>query len=135
MALTIEKHLAMAALIVGAAVTAPTLLLGESVPGCDLESGRRVFFKCIPCHTLEMDGPHGVGPNLHGVIGRKAGRAPGYKYSGPFRQVDLVWSREALDLYLQNPATFVGENWMPFGGLKRPEDRKAVICYVEEAAK
>jgi cytochrome c len=121
--------------IIGAALMAPACAPGDAISDCDLDAGRRVFFKCLTCHTLEVDAPHGVGPNLHGVMGRKAGGAPGFKYSGPFRQVDFVWVRENIDLYLQNPATFIGENWMPFAGLKRPEDRDSVICYLEEASK
>jgi len=103
----------------------------DPVPVCDLERGRRVFMKCLPCHSAEAGGPHVVGPNLHGIIGRKAGSVPDYKYSGPFRTVDLTWDRLNLDLYLKDPARFVGGNWMPFAGLKRPEDRQAVICILE----
>ena len=76
-------------------------------------------------------GPHVVGPNLHGVIGRKAGTAAGFNYSHAFREAGFVWDREKLDRYLEDPAAFVGSNWMPFAGLKKREDRQAVICYVE----
>jgi cytochrome c len=100
-------------------------------PACDLEQGRRAYMKCLPCHSVEKGGPHVVGPNLYGIIGRKAGSVPDYKYSGPFRAVDLTWDRLNLDLYLTDPARFVGANWMPFTGLKRPEDRQAVICHLE----
>ncbi len=103
----------------------------DPAPGCDLEQSRRVFMKCLPCHSAEAGGPHVVGPNLYGIIGRKAGSVPDYKYSSVFRQVDFTWDRLNLDLYLQDPARFVGGNWMPFTGLKRLEDRQAVICYLE----
>ena len=103
----------------------------DPAAACDLERGRRAYMKCLPCHSVEQGGPHVVGPNLYGIIGRKAGSVPDYKYSGPFRSVDLTWERVNLDLYLTDPALFVGGNWMPFTGLKRPEDRQAVICYLE----
>jgi cytochrome c2 len=106
-------------------------IAGGAGPDCDLEKGRRVFVKCQPCHSAEPGGPHIVGPNLHGVVGRKAGTAAGFNYSQAFRDADFVWDREKLDLYLQAPEEFVRSNWMPFTGLKRREDRQAVICYLE----
>jgi cytochrome c len=103
----------------------------DPAAACDLESGRRTYMKCLPCHSSEKGGPHVVGPNLYGIIGRKAGSVPDYKYSGPFRTLEFTWERANLDLYLQDPARFVGGNWMSFTGLKRLEDREAVICYLE----
>jgi cytochrome c len=120
-------------LIGGGALAALVAAAGEPAVGCDLERGRNVFMKCRPCHSSETGGPHVVGPNLYGGIGRKAGTAAGYKYSGVFRQVDFTWERVNLDLYLQDPARFVGGNWMPFAGLRRAEDRQAVICFLEDS--
>lgn len=108
---------------------------GARAEGCDLARGSRVFVKCEPCHTAEAGGPHRVGPNLHGVIGRRAGTAEGYEYSQAFRAAGFDWDREKLDRYLEDPAAFVGSNWMPFAGLKREADRRAVICYLEETTR
>jgi cytochrome c len=101
--------------------------------GCDLTRGQRIFAKCQICHSAEAGGPHVVGPNLYAVLGRRAGTAAGFKYSEAFRGADFTWSREKLDQYLQDPAAFVERNWMPFTGLKNPEDRQAVVCYLEES--
>ena len=113
----------------------------DSAPGspgeagaCDLAEGLRVFVKCMPCHSAEPGGPHIVGPNLHGVIGRPAGTARGFFYSEAFAAASFTWDAEKLDRYLEDPAAFVGSNWMPFTGLKRGEDRSAVICYLEDRA-
>ena len=36
--------------------------------------GERLFNQqCKACHTLDKDGARTVGPNLHGLVGRKAG--------------------------------------------------------------
>jgi cytochrome c len=99
--------------------------------GCDLTRGARVFAKCQICHSAEAGGPHIVGPNLYALLGRRAGTAAGFHYSEAFDGADFTWSREKLDRYLQDPASFVERNWMPFTGLKNPEDRRAVICYLE----
>jgi len=104
-----------------------------SASACDLTRGERVFAKCRICHSAEAGGPHIVGPNLYAVLGRRAGSAAGFKYSEPFRGADFTWDRQKLDQYLEDPAKFVERNWMPFTGLKNPEDRQAVICILEDS--
>ena len=39
----------------------------------DLAHGEKVFKKCSACHMIAADGKNKIGPNLWGVIGRKAG--------------------------------------------------------------
>jgi cytochrome c len=124
----------LAAALAGVALTALVSSAGEDPRVCDPARGWQVFVKCQPCHTADAGGPHVVGPNLHGVIGRKAGTAAGFNYSHAFREADFRWDREKLDRYLADPAAFVDSNWMPFTGLKRSEDRQAILCFLEDQA-
>src|SRR5829696_2213044 len=63
----------------------------------DPAAGQRVFNQCMACHTINQGGPNRVGPNLHGVIGRKAGAVDGFRYSANMKQLaegGLTWNDE-----------------------------------------
>jgi len=97
--------------------------------------GKKVYRKCKACHTLEDGGRHRVGPNLYGVMGAKIAAKDGFAYSTAFTDSSLVWSDENIDAYLLKPKEFIPGNRMTFVGLKKEEDRKAVIAYLHSATK
>ena len=57
---------------------------------------------CRTCHTLK-EGDNRLGPNLHNIIGRKAGSVPDYGYSSAMKDADLTWDRATLDRFIANP--------------------------------
>lgn len=94
------------------------------------DNGKRVYRLCVSCHLLNKDGGHRVGPNLHRIIGRKAGTVEGFRFSRVVMDSDIVWTPEKIDEWLSNPRSFLPGNRMSFSGVRRPQDRQDVIAYI-----
>ena len=116
----------------GAAADAP-IDWGTVLPVADVKAGEAVFAKCKSCHTIDAGGANGTGPNLHGTLGKKPGTHPGFAYSQAM--IDHgnkvgVWGYEEISEFLTAPQKHVSGTKMTFVGLKKPEDRIAVIAYL-----
>jgi cytochrome c len=99
----------------------------------DPEAGKRQFAVCEACHTIAKDGPTVVGPNLHNIIGRKAGTLPGFAFSDAIKNSNVVWNETTLDQYLTKPSAFIPLNKMAFIGIAKPEVRANIIAYLKQA--
>jgi cytochrome c len=96
----------------------------------DLTNGQAKFAFCSACHTIAPGGPNMTGPNLHGVVGRKAGTEPNYNYSEALKSSGLTWDAANLDKWLTNPSAMLSGTKMTYPGLKDPKDRTDVIAYL-----
>ena len=94
--------------------------------------GAKVFNKCLACHSIGKGGPNKIGPNIFGVLNRKAGSVSGYKYSKAMVAFGKSWSVEEMDGFLTKPRDWVKNTKMSFIGLKNAKDRAAVILYMNE---
>lgn len=101
----------------------------------DLKNGEKQFALCKACHTIKQGGPNGVGPNMYGLIGRKAGTAANFSYSDAMKNSGKVWDVATIDTYLQNPKAFVPGNKMPFAGVPNEKNRHDVIAYIAVTSK
>jgi cytochrome c len=94
----------------------------------DAEHGKTIFKACAACHATVH--ANGVGPGLDGIIGRKAGAVPGFRYSNAMKNFDIVWDAKILDAYLESPQKVVPGNRMPYAGLKNLTDRTDLVAYL-----
>ena len=119
------------------------LLAGSAVAGAwgspaaaDPARGERVFQRCFACHSVVAGEDKLPGPNLRGVIDRRAGTQPGFRFSPALIEAGargLVWTRATLDAYLADPEGFLPGTEMALPGLRDAVDRKNVIDYLEKS--
>ena len=105
-------------------------LLGFTTSGAfagDVERGKQVFQACAACHG---DQPGGLGPNLAGVLGRKAGAREDYRYSPAMARAGFIWDEEFLRTFLRDPRTTVKGSKMPFDGLADERDIDDVVAFL-----
>lgn len=101
--------------------------------GAEASSGQQAFNNaCRTCHVVR-EGDNRLGPNLHRIVGRKAGSLPDYAFSGAMKEAGFVWDEEKLDRFMANPDEFVpGNSMKPYGGLASSEERKKIIGYLAQ---
>ncbi|MCC6172461.1 MAG: c-type cytochrome, partial [Gammaproteobacteria bacterium] len=104
-------------------------------PAADLKRGRLLYIQCRACHELKADQPHKVGPNLHGIMNRKAAAADGFAYSPALKGATLTWDQATFDRWLEKPSAVVPGNAMAFAGIANPKDRAALIAYIAAESK
>jgi cytochrome c len=100
------------------------------------DPGAEVFRACVACHTLhEGDGVR-AGPTLAHIFGRKIATLPGYNFSEPLKQLDIVWTPDTVSkLFEVGPMTYTPGTKMPEQTIGSPDDRAALVKFLEKATK
>ena len=91
--------------------------------------GERVFKKCVSCHSLTKNK---MGPALGNIFDKKEGSVKGYRYSKAMRNSDIIWTDCSLDKFLFKPRKYIKGTKMRFFGLRKKDQREAVIKYLKE---
>lgn len=99
----------------------------------DANRGEEAFRQCLACHSLEP-GLHLTGPSLSGIVGRGAGKTPGFKrYSGALESADFTWSRETLDRWLEDPDKLVPGTSMRIRSVVDARMRQDIIAHLQSS--
>ena len=96
----------------------------------DARTGAALFNRCSICHSNAKGAPNRLGPNLFGVVGRKAGTYPGFSYSAAMKRAGFVWAPAKLMDYLTAPQKVVPGNNMPFAGIADAKQRADIVAYL-----
>lgn len=111
-----------------AAMAEPILAM---IASADAARGEKVAKACAACHTFNKGGANGVGPNLYNVVGGPKDHAAGFAYSGALLETGgATWTYAELNKFLWKPKKYAASTKMNFVGLKKPEDRAAVIAWL-----
>ncbi|CAO3704050.1 unnamed protein product [Rhizopus stolonifer] len=103
-----------------------------AIPEGDAAAGAKLFkTRCATCHTVEENGSNKVGPNLHGLFGRKSGQVPGFDYTAANKNKGVTWDEQTLFDYLENPKKYIPGTKMAFAGFKKEKDRANVIAHLK----
>ncbi|MCR9073933.1 MAG: c-type cytochrome [Alphaproteobacteria bacterium] len=118
------------------AAGAATQVAAVAAPDPELvAAGKSVFRKCQACHAVGDGARHKIGPHLNGAFGRTVGTADGFtKYSKAMAaagESGMVWDEASLTAFLQNPKATIKGTRMAFAGLRKDDDLRAIIAYLQ----
>jgi cytochrome c len=107
------------------------MLAAASARAADLQAGKEIFARCRICHSIAAGAPSTVGPNLHGLFGRRAGSVADYDYSPAMKQSGVIWDDVTLTKFLRDPKAFIPGDKMAFPGIDNPAEIKNLLAYLK----
>jgi cytochrome c len=114
------------------ATLASLVLAATATNAADVAAGKTAFVRqCALCHTIDKDGPNRYGPNLFGIVGRKAASVQSFKYSPAFKSTaSWDWNEEALEGWISSPRAMVPGSTMGVFQCVADRDRNDIIAYL-----
>lgn len=105
--------------------------IADLLATADIARGESLSKACAACHSFNQGGPNKIGPNLWNVVNGPKAHLDSFAYSSAMEEKGGVWDYEALNAFLWKPKKFIPGTKMNYIGLKKPEDRAAVIKWLE----
>jgi cytochrome c len=103
----------------------------------DAAKGKAAFAKCAICHQVGPGAKTLVGPELNGIVGRKAASVADYSmYSPGMKKLGsegFVWSPEQIDKFIADPKSMMPDSPMSlaFQGIQDSQERGDIIAYLK----
>ncbi|TYK59298.1 c-type cytochrome [Pseudomonas synxantha] len=109
-----------------------TVVAAPAFAAGDAEAGGKLFTKtCGGCHSIGEGARGGFGPQLNGIIGRPAGTTTDYQYSDAMKNSGVVWTRDKLTAYIEDPKSVVSGTRMIFWGISDPQKIENILAYLD----
>jgi len=113
-----------------------TIIAAGAAPASaqDVAKGQLVFNRCRACHAIGAGARNKAGPQLNGIVGRKAASVAGFNYSEAIKTAagsGLTWTEANLTAYLESPDVFLPGGVMAYSGIKDPGDLKDLIAFLK----
>jgi cytochrome c len=112
------------------------LASGPAAAEGDAAKGKAAFAKCAICHQVGPGAATLVGPELNGIVGRKAGSVADYPYSPGMKKLageGFTWTEENLDKWIADPKAMIPDSPMAlaFQGVPDAGERADIIAYLK----
>ena len=116
------------------AAVATGTMLPSGADAADVKKGKKVYRKCVACHSIKKGARHKIGPNLFGIVGSRSGNALGYTYSKAMKMAKLTWDEATLDAFIKKPKKLIKKTKMSFPGIRSYEQRANLIAFLKTLA-
>lgn len=100
----------------------------------DIAKGEKLSKACAACHSFDKGGAAKVGPNLYGIVGNTKAHSPDFAYSDAMQAKEGDWNYLSLNKFLYKPKDYIDGTKMLYIGMKKPEDRAAIIAWLRTLA-
>jgi len=100
------------------------------IASADPVKGAEISKRCMTCHSFDKDGPNRVGPNLWGVVEGPTAHKADFPYSAAIKGLNKTWTYAELDRFLSDPKAYAPGTKMSFAGLKKAEERAALLAWL-----
>ena len=110
---------------------------GTAFAAGDAAKGKAAFATCGICHQIGPNAKTLVGPELNGIVGRKAASIADYTmYSAGMKKLGdegFVWNEENLSKWIENPKAMIPDSTMSlaFPGVPDAQEREDIIAYLK----
>lgn len=118
---------------VAAAPEVPEPIL-HLIAEADIATGQKLSRACAACHSFDQGGPNKIGPNMWDTVGNKKGHIDGFSYSDALLEKGGQWDYLSLNKFLWKPKSYIPGTKMNYVGLRKPEDRAAMIAWLRTLA-
>lgn len=120
----------------GFAAVVILLSSGPAFAEGDATKGKEAFAKCAICHQVGPGAQNLVGPELNGIVGRKAASVANYTYSPGMKKLGdegFTWTEANLDKWIADPKAMLPESPMAlaFQGVPDAAERANIIAYLK----